>query len=673
MQYLSNILAFLTFFMIPFLGGNHLPLYYISVDKFWIEEAFGVALILSLLAQYLNGLQKTDSFSRFCLYFLPLLGMTAVSLFYSWNKFSTIVSISVLVWTAGAVYLYSLCPNRHTCLIGLISGASVSAICAILQHLILFPHLTTAFQQGLYAQILKEQQGIPFSSYSYHNILGGYLAFVFPLGVYFAVYKRSILSIMASGLIIIGVVLTSTRIGLGIMLLTTIVSIGLVLMHRNQWQVLRILAILILGVGFSLLLLHGGEKGADVGVRQVIAEKAKTVHTQLSTINTRTDIWKNALTAFRYQPLMGYGAGAFEYAYRRYFDGNSYTGVAHSILIKTAVELGIVGVICLFFYFLGVAMGIRQRIKEPLYQFILLSVLAGIVFGLVDFSFDVASHVITFFVLSSAFFIRAQTDPHLSKAGSASFAHSSVFAVTAVLMIASLLFGQRVNVFKASLENGDRMTDHGFSMNALGSYREAIDAMPLSSEGYIKAINVLASMYEADTNKNQRTAMAKELTEYTQAMERSTDRDSELSLTMGKAHALLGNKERARNYFSRALFHYPSSGYYIYEIASYFAAKGDIDAALAYVRSFDPYIDKYKGPNNPRGIFVYKIRDLEADLVYKNGNENEALKIARKNFQDARNNVYVITSARSRNFVARNQFVEYLRQKADMYGMKMVN
>ena len=299
--------------------------------------------------------------------------------------------------------------------------------------------------------------------------------------------------------------------------------------------------------------------------------------------------------------------------------------------------------------------------------------MSGTLFGLLDFSFDVASHIVTFFLLSSAFIMRAHSEPHVSQTGKTRFANSTVFAVITVLLIVSLFFSQRVNVFKASLENGDLMADHGFPMNALGSYREAIDAMPLSSEGYTKAINVLMSMYNAETNKNQRTAMTQELTEYTQAMERRNDMDSELSLTMGKAYALMGAKEKARTYFSRALFYYPSSGYYIYEIASYFAATGDIDAALGYVRSFDPYIDKYKGPHNPRGIFVYKIRDLEADLQCKNGHDNEALKIARKNFQDAKNNAYVITSARSRNFVARDQFVEYLKQKADMYGLKVGN
>jgi hypothetical protein len=33
----------------------------------------------------------------------------------------------------------------------------------------------------------------------------------------------------------------------------------------------------------------------------------------------------------------------------------------------------------------------------------------------------------------------------------------------------------------------------------------------------------------------------------------------------------------------------------------------------------------------------------------------------------------VITSAKSRNFVARDQFVEYLKQKADLYGPNVAN
>ena len=151
------------------------------------------------------------------------------------------------------------------------------------------------------------------------------------------------------------------------------------------------------------------------------------------------------------------------------------------------------------------------------------------------------------------------------------------------------------------------------------------------------------------------------------------DKDSELYFVLGKSHALMGDNANAEKYFRLALDYYPSSAHYVYEIASYYASRGKDDEAMQYIRSFDPYIEKHRGPHNPRGIFVYKIRDLEADLQCKNGNSMEAVNIAQKNLQDAKNNIYVITSAKSRNFIARDQFVEYLKQKADLYGSNVAN
>jgi tetratricopeptide (TPR) repeat protein len=154
-------------------------------------------------------------------------------------------------------------------------------------------------------------------------------------------------------------------------------------------------------------------------------------------------------------------------------------------------------------------------------------------------------------------------------------------------------------------------------------------------------------------------------------MELRQDRNSELCLTLGKGYVIIGNLEKAEGYLKRALYLYPSSGYYVFEIASYYVAKNDFDAALGYIRSFDRYIDKYRGPYNPRGIFVYKIRDLEADLQYKKGHSTEAFKLAQTNLQDARNGVYVITSAKSRDFTGRDQFLEYLKRRADLYRSRI--
>lgn len=669
---LAGPFVFLVFLAIPFLGGNHLPLSFVTIDRFWIEGAFGALLIIATALQYLGNGKNTAGMSRFCWFFLPFFCMTAISFLYSWNRFNTMVGVSTLVWSFGAVYLYSLCSKKDVCLAGLVVGAALSAIAAMIQHKILFPSLANAFTQGYYAYLLKEQSGVPFASYLYHNMLGGYLAFVVPLSFYYAACKKSIVALLASAVIITGVVLTSTRIGMGIVLLALFATIAMLLWEKDKRGTARVLCVVVLASLLSLAMLSGGHKQKDFGVQYAITQKAKTAYTHLSTINTRTDIWKNAMNAFRNKPLVGYGASAFEYGYRKYFDGNSYTAVAHSTLVKVAVELGIFGLLCCCFYVYGIFLYGRSRLRDPMNRFVMLSVLSGALFGLIDFSFDVTSHVMTFFVLTSTFFL---AEPLVDQASNKGKQHKNLalFAMVVTFLLAAFLFMIKVNTFKASVDNGDLQAQDGLLMNALTSYREAIETMPLSADGYVKAMSVLISMYGAEQNRKIHGAMTTELDEYLQAMEVRKDRNSELFLTMGKAYALKGNAEKTVAYFNRALYYYPSSGYYIHEIAGYYAAQGQFDTAMGYIRQFDPYIPKYRGPHNPRGIFVYKIRDLEADVQAGKGNRAEALRIALQNLEDAKNNVYVITSSKSRTFVSYNLFYAYLRKRVEFLKSNRTN
>jgi len=46
---ITTIISLPIFFLIPFLGGNHLPLYYITIDKFWIESFFILFLIFAIV------------------------------------------------------------------------------------------------------------------------------------------------------------------------------------------------------------------------------------------------------------------------------------------------------------------------------------------------------------------------------------------------------------------------------------------------------------------------------------------------------------------------------------------------------------------------------------------------------------------------------------------------
>ena len=89
---------------------------------------------------------------------------------------------------------------------------------------------------------------------------------------------------------------------------------------------------------------------------------------------------------------------------------------------------------------------------------------------------------------------------------------------------------------------------------------------------------------------------------------------------------------------------------------------------MQVIRSFDPFIEKHRGPHNPRGVFVYKIRDLEADVQYKNGASIEAFRIAHQNYQDAKKATYVIASSKTHTYMARDQLMEYLKQKELLYN-----
>lgn len=672
MQIISNGFIFFTFFMVPFLGGNHLPLHYISIDRFWLEGIFGLLLVCSVTLSFITTKKTPAGLIYYLLFLVPFLAMSVISLSYSWHFFNSLLWLSVLLWAVGCVYLYALAPNKDMCLIGLVAGATFISISAIIQLKILFPNLWSTFTQGLNAQTLREQSGIPFASYMYHNILGGYLAFILPLALYFGLYKKSILALAAAVIIGVGVVITSTRIGLAISLLTYLVTFAMLLYDRRRTDLPKLTIVAALTVVMVLGVLYdGGTKYEVPDARVIIAQKAKAVSTDISTLNTRTDIWKNGFNAYKHSPFVGFGAGAFEYAYRRYFDGNSYTGVAHSTLLKIAVELGAVGVICFVFFLLGVGLAAGSSLEEPRKRFILLTIGAGFLFSLLDFSFDVKSHVITFFVLGGGLFI--PTEKHLFATARERYhaGSATIFSLLIICLLTNFFFGVRTNSFRTSIQSGDLLMETGLPVNALYPYRDATETMPLSTEGYTRALSALLDMYSVEKKQGTRDSMLKEMTEYVSVLQGRGDKDSEVYFVLGKTYAATEDHEKAAEHFRLALNYYPSSAHYVYEIAGYYASNANTKKAMEVIRSFDPFIEKHRGPHNPRGIFVYKIRDLESDLCFKNRDTIQAFKIAYKNDEDAKHNVYLMTSAKARSLKRVDQFRTYLTKKADMYRAEL--
>ncbi|MBA4416359.1 MAG: hypothetical protein C0392_00385 [Syntrophus sp. (in: bacteria)] len=667
-------IATLTFFLIPFLGGNHLPIQLVTIDRFWIETTFLLLLIISVLFAQLKSNGSTRGFPAFMVFFTPLFIVMAVSLTYTYNLFATMNGLNVYLWVLGSAYLFVHSDRKEMLLKALVLGAAASSVFAFIQYTMLFPALLGTLKDGRYAAVLREQSGIPFASYIYHNIFGGYLAVILPISLYFAVFERKILYIIASALIIVATILSSTRIGMGLSIMTLLIFTSVMIKKRQVKDGVAFSVVIALAFLLSFVFLHGGKKTDSVNVRHVLKDKAKTVYTQLGTMNTRTEIWRVGANAFAGRPVKGFGAGTFEYAFREHSGGSTYTIAAHSTLMKIAVETGMFGLAAFLFYCAGCIWWMRIAAWNLKHLCIALSTLWAFFFGLLDFSFDIPAHVITFFVLSAFFFnsngrnCRETSSPFIQGISDLSErmkgkGEKAIFAVIMIALLFSFLFTARAGLFRESMARGVTFEENGLFTDAFLQYREGINEMPLSDEGYIRAVNILIKSYgnEHDPAKKENTRSG--IIYFIKKMELSKNRDSELFFVIGRGYAVCGNTALAESYYKKAIFCYPSSAYYAYEVANYYLENGKTDAALHLIRSIKPYLFQYRNTNNPNGLFVHKIMDLDSVVQERLGNKEIALRIARDNLSDAENNVYVITTVKSREFVPRNVFLTYLRER----------
>ncbi|OPY81029.1 MAG: O-Antigen ligase [Syntrophorhabdus sp. PtaU1.Bin058] len=660
MAALEKLFSIFVFFLIPFLGNNHLSLFYINIDKFWIETSFILVLIVAIFLQYVRDRETRISLLVFLIFFVPFMLINIISLVYTWSLFSTLWEINVLIWAGCSVSLYAFSTNREGLLRAIVLGTFVSSICAIVQFIVLFPNLFEVFQNGRLSGIVRGQ-AIPVSSFAYHNMLGGYFAFVLPVALYYGTVRRKLLYIIASSVIIGGVILTTSRISIAIVLLEVLFCIVLMLKEKNLKGLFSTLGILVLAGVCLYALFFTGKEDLGTGVRAEMEKKTRITQTQITTLNTRTDIWKNGIDAFKEKPVTGYGSGAFEYAYRKYFDGGVYTQYSHSVVTKILVELGLIGLLCAVWYLTGVIYGIRKSAKKSRDIFIYAACSAGILFAALDFAFDIPAFVITFFVFS--FIMLPGSVQSTSGTG---FKHVFTCLVI-VLLISSLFFTVKVDMSKKSIDNGTLYLEGGFLRDAYYAYMDAVHEMPVDNEGRIKAINVLNNVYMHEKNGERKEIFGRMLHGHLATVERLNDKDSELFLVAGTAYALLGDKKKAEEYLLRAHLYYPSSPFYVFTIAGFYVSAGDIQKALMWTHKIDPYLNKYMASKNPGGLYVYRIRDIEANIYFGQGDTKRALSVARANLDDARMEKYTIASVKAREMVSKDSMIKYLQDRVDLF------
>jgi tetratricopeptide (TPR) repeat protein len=652
----AKVLSFAAFFLIPFLGGNHLALPYLTIDRFWIETSFLFILIASIAVSFLHGDRPRSGLQAFLMHFSPLFVVSALSLIYTWSTYNTAKELNTLLWIFGAVYLYSLKPDKQLPLRALVWGSTAVVICAVLQLKVLFPQLSAVFTSGWHASMLQEKS-VPFVAFLNENMFGGYLLLTLPISISLGLHEKIRSYFFTTPLIIVGILVSLSRLSLVVMVIElSVACVALGLLHDWHRPVaLCVTAATSAALFFLTIYIQGSP--IENNIAYSFEGKTSTALAQAKTLNLRTSIWQGGARAFQERPALGYGAGAFEYAFRRHFGGRLYTRYSHGGIVKIAVELGLMGVVAYLWYLFGLVRGLRAvRLRPP---FLLLAVTGGFLFSLVDCALDTAAFVVTFFVISSTFLVRPRRPIHIEG--------KPLFVSTIVLLFIAFAFTGRANLARKTVEEGVFFEEMGNMQAAIDSYEQALITMPIDNEPRIRLIAVLSKPVSSD----HRYAIGQKLADAINSEWNQTslgrDKDSELLFTNALGYWVLNKRTQAYLYINKAMQLYPSSPYYVAQAVDWYLLDGDLDKADSLIRGFEPFIQNIRAWSNPYGLYIYELRELSADIELKKGNIDKAVRLAENNLRSAQRDEFVITSYKGREFVRKEWLVQHLVGKLNSY------
>jgi O-antigen ligase len=615
-------------------------------------------MLASITIACCQGRWPTSGFYRFLIFFCPFVVVVCLSLIYTWSIFNTLNEVNVLIWAVGAVFLFFVTSNRDDLLKGLVAGAALSALCAVWQLLVLFPALLEIYKEGGYAAMLKDQH-VPFSSFLNQNILGGYCASVLPLALYFAFVRNQRLYFVTACLIIVGLLLSVSRLAIAVAIPSCAVVGVLVFRERGIKGVMPMAACVGTAMLLVLLMIYGPHQTVNAvnnGIQSTLEGKIQRSYSEALTLNFRTDIWKTGVKAFTESPLLGYGAGSFVYPYQKHYEGKRYTKVAHGTMIKIAVELGLLGLLCFLWYCSGAVWDFKHFRRDRDTAIIALSALVVFLFGLLDFSFDTAAHVVTFFCLSSVCFGPMASEMVHSKAKMVSLA-------LILPILVSFAYTAKADSSRRFVEDAKTLSDGQTTEEIRRSLVEAVEVMPWNNDASIHLISSLTSSFLEEKDLHGKERLKTDLIGYVQRMETRRDKDAELFFVLGTAKRAMADGIDSCDYMKRALQYHPSSACYALSAAACYAGHGELDRAQSIIESMAAYYENYRKWAYPDGLLVYKMEDLKAEIEYVKGNREQALALIRHNLQSARRDEFVITDWRARQSLSKGVLVGQLEQR----------
>jgi putative inorganic carbon (hco3(-)) transporter len=657
---ISKSLCFVVFFLIPFLGGNHLALPGITIDRFWIETSFLLALIIAICIGFLRGSRPESRYSTFILYFAPFLIVSGLSLIYTWSTYNTVRELNILIWVLGVVYLWALSTDKELPVRALVWGSVATVVCAILQFKVLFPHLAETFASGWYASILQEKP-VPFAAFLNENMFGGFLLLVLPISVFLGIHQHRRLYLVAVPMLVVGVLLSLSRLSAVAMTCELLVMGVIFVFSRQYGAITKLVGSICVAAFLFFLLIHFQGSPSEKRVEQSFKGKTTAAFSQVRTLNLRTSIWQAANEAFQERPLIGHGAGAFEYGYRKHFGGRLYTRYSHGAVAKIAVELGILGLLASLWYLFGLVRGVRKRALASL--FLLTAIVGGLLFALADCALDTAAFVVAFFAISSFLLIPGRLDVPLTGKG-------HVVPVL-VLLVLSFAFTGRADLTKKTVEEGLLFEEIGNPSAAAISYVQAAALMPIDNEPRIRYMTLLTGGKIVDRSEQERQTITEALEDKWNRISLRRDKDSEAFFLNALGNKILGRDAVAVKYMNEAMELYPSSTYYASQAADWLVSAGHYGEADAVIQRLEPFLANIRTWGNPYGLYVYRLRELSADIEFEKGNVEKAVALGEQNLKSARNEEFIITSYKAREFVRKESLVGHLVQKLAIYRTQL--
>lgn len=196
--------------------------------------------------------------------------------------------------------------------------------------------------------------------------------------------------------------------------------------------------------------------------------------------------------------------------------------------------------------------------------------------------------------------------------------------------------------------------------------------MKADNNGYIKIANILKKLYERESISRKKEELNNSLVAYLEIIENKRDKDSELYFVSGLSYWAIGDTKKAEDCLLKAISFYPSSSYYIYETVKFYFKNNEIQKAKVWSSAINPYLDKYMTSANPKGFYVYKIRDLEAEMEYRQGNAAGALILAETNLRDAETGRYIISNIKTGENISVQSFLDYLKIRVKLFKQHII-